>query len=392
MFREYVRMSWQNIVGNKLRSFLTILGIVIGVASIVALITIVQGVTREVTGRFKSMGTNKLTVQAYGTPLKMGLNDSDLRTLSELDGIQGISPTVSTIMPVVAKGKVVEAVSIQGKNEMYFRNEFDTVLRGRALNSIDVECGNRVCLINEDLENELFFGIAAVGEKLVIGGISYDIVGVFNRKSSFSPLSVYESHSVIVPYVNAMRLAGVNNITSIDVYMSDSESSDRIVESIESVLDQAFNYRSGTYSIINMDDLLDMMNDVVGMMTVMLGGIASIALLVGGIGIMNMMLVSVAERTAEIGLRKALGAEPKDIQIQFLIESVFLSTFGGIIGLGTGEFIALLVSKIAGFGFYMSLRAALTAIGFSIAVGVVFGFAPASRASRLNPIEALRSM
>ena len=142
MFREYVRMSWQNIVGNKLRSFLTILGIVIGVASIVALITIVQGVTREVTGRFKSMGTNKLTVQAYGTPLKMGLNDSDLRSLSELDGILGISPTVSTIMPVVAKGKVVEDVPIQGKNEMYFRNEVEVVLRGRALNSIDVECGN----------------------------------------------------------------------------------------------------------------------------------------------------------------------------------------------------------------------------------------------------------
>jgi len=385
-------MSWNNVSNNKLRYFLTVLGIVVGVVAIVALITIVQGVTREITGSFKDLGVNKLTIQAYGTPLKMGLNSSDIEKLSQIDGILGMSPTVSTMMPIVADGKKADDMIIHGKNEMYFKNEPDIVLRGRAINVLDVQNKNRVCLINEELEDELFFGTNAIGKKLIIGGISYDIVGILKKSLGFSLLSIYDSCSVVIPYVNAMKFAGEGNVSSLDIYMADSNSADSITTSIQTVLDQAFNYKSGSYYIMNMNDLLNVMNEVVGMMTLLLGGIASIALLVGGIGIMNMMLISVTERTPEIGLRKALGARPNDIRAQFLIESTLLSVFGGIIGLIIGLLIAFLFSRIADFEFFISFKAVLLALVFSSIVGILFGFMPAGKASKLNPVDALRNI
>ena len=184
---------------------------------------------------------------------------------------------------------------------------------------------------------------------------------------------------------------GVNKVNSLEVYIEDTDETDALVDRIEAYLDNTFNDADNAYSLINMESLVDMMDTMSDMMTKLLAGIASISLMVGGIGIMNMMLVSVTERTREIGLRKALGAEPKIIQLQFLIESVILSLIGGIIGILTGEILSYVALNAIGTAFTVNLSAIALGFGFSLAVGVIFGWAPARKASKLNPIDALRS-
>lgn len=392
MFRESLKMSWQNIVHNKMRSFLTILGIVIGVAAIIALITTVQSVITEVNSQFDDLGSNTLMVQAQGTALKMGLTDKDFEDLQAVEGIAGASPTVSAHLDIAQNGVVKENVSIQGKNELYFARNPDAVKAGRGLNILDVENKNRVCLISETLENDLFDSESAVGHTLRLGGIAYTIVGVTASSTDMTSMLMGTGDGIIVPYKNAMSLAGVSHIMAVEMYMEDGADTDAVIDDVEAVLGQAFNYKADSFAVTNMESLLDMMHDMQNMMQTMLAGIASIALLVGGIGIMNMMLVSVTERTTEIGLRKALGAQPKRIQMQFLTEAIFLSLFGGIIGIVVGLLISLLVALAIDVGFAISLSAIALGVGFSVLVGVVFGLAPARKASRLNPIDALRSV
>lgn len=392
MFRESLKMSWQNIVHNKMRSFLTILGIVIGVAAIIALITTVQSVITEVNSQFDDLGANTLMVQAQGTALKMGLTDKDFEDLQAVEGIAGASPTVSAHLDIAQNGVVKENVSIQGKNELYFARNPDAVKAGRGLNILDVENKNRVCLISETLENDLFDSESAVGHTLRLGGIAYTIVGVTASSTDMTSMLMGTGDGIIVRYKNAMSLAGVSHIMAVEMYMEDGADTDAVIDDVEAVLGQAFNYKADSFAVTNMESLLDMMHDMQNMMQTMLAGIASIALLVGGIGIMNMMLVSVTERTTEIGLRKALGAQPKRIQMQFLTEAIFLSLFGGIIGIVVGLLISLLVALAIDVGFAISLSAIALGVGFSVLVGVVFGLAPARKASRLNPIDALRSV
>ena len=386
MFRESLKMSWQNIVHNKMRSFLTILGIVIGVAAIIALITTVQSVITEVNSQFDDLGANTLMVQAQGTALKMGLTDKDFEDLQAVEGIAGASPTVSAHLDIAQNGVVKENVSIQGKNELYFARNPDVVKAGRGLNILDVENKNRVCLISETLENDLFDSESAVGHTLRLGGIAYTIVGVTASSTDMTSMLMGTGDGIIVPYKNAMSLAGVSHIMAVEMYMEDGADTDAVIDDVEAVLGQAFNYKADSFAVTNMESLLDMMHDMQNMMQTMLAGIASIALLVGGIGIMNMMLVSVTERTTEIGLRKALGAQPKRIHMQFLTEAIFLSLFGGIIGIVVGLLISLLVALAIDVGFAISLSAIALGVGFSVLVGVVFGLAPARKASRLNPI------
>ena len=392
MLRESLRMSLANIRGNKMRSFLTVLGIIIGVMAIIALITTVQSVITEVNSQFDDLGANTLMVQAQGTALKMGLTDKDFEDLQAVEGIAGASPTVSAHLDIAQNGVVKENVSIQGKNELYFARNPDAVKAGRGLNILDVENKNRVCLISETLENDLFDSESAVGHTLRLGGIAYTIVGVTASSTDMTSMLMGTGDGIIVPYKNAMSLAGVSHIMAVEMYMEDGADTDAVIDDVEAVLGQAFNYKADSFAVTNMESLLDMMHDMQNMMQTMLAGIASIALLVGGIGIMNMMLVSVTERTTEIGLRKALGAQPKRIQMQFLTEAIFLSLFGGIIGIVVGLLISLLVALAIDVGFAISLSAIALGVGFSVLVGVVFGLAPARKASRLNPIDALRSV
>ena len=396
MLKESLRMSLGNIRANKMRSFLTILGIIIGVMAIIALITVMESATGEVTAQFESLGTGKLTVQAGGTPLKQGLRETDLRRIEQLDNVSGISPSLSQNISVVWQGQLLEDVTVKGNGYAYFRKNPTAVEKGRPLVPVDFDQYSRVCLIDSELAHELFSGVDPLGQQLLVKGTRFTIVGLLADPDVDDVMSqmqaMGEDGSLMMPYTTYMRLFGVKGVTGLEVYVSDSDCTNDTVEDLEALLDECFNYHDGSYSVINMEGLLDVMDTMMSLMTNLLVGIASIALLVGGIGIMNMMLVSVTERTSEIGLRKALGAKPRSIQVQFLMESVILSLLGGIVGVALGLLVSKLLSNLMNIAFVFSPGAVALGVGFSLAVGVIFGWAPARKASNLNPIDALRSV
>lgn len=390
MLIESIKMSWDNIIHNKLRSFLTMLGIVIGVASIIALITIVQGATNSISDQVNALGVNKVTINAMGTPLKQGLSQDDMINISKLDNINGISPTISGKAGIVYNNKVLEKVTVQGKNEVYFNTDSTLLKSGRTINSLDSESQNHVTILGSNIVNELFYGVDPVGKEITMNGTTYTIIGTLRTSSGFSTGS--NNDTVIIPYTTALRSLGVKNITTLDVFLADTKLADDTVIGIKGVLNPAFNYKDNAYTIFNMGDMIETFQSMMSMMSLLLAGIAAISLVVGGIGIMNMMLVSITERTTEIGLRKALGATPNTIQLQFIIEAIFLSIFGGVIGLTLGSLIAYVAASLIGIGFSVSIATIALAVGFSAAVGIVFGYMPARKASRLNPIDALRSL
>lgn len=390
MLLESIKMSWDNIIHNRLRSFLTMLGIVIGVASIIALITIVQGATNSISDQITSLGANKVTVTALGTPLKQGLTDEDINHIATVSNISGLSPTISGKTSVIANGSVMEEVTVQGKNEVYFKNDESLIKSGRTINILDTRNKNQVAVIGDNIAQELFYGKDPVGKELIINGTAYTIIGTLKTSSSFGMTS--NNNTIIIPYTTALRSLGIKSISSLDVYLMDTNQANDTVTNIKGVLNAAFNYNEDAYSVYNMGDMISSFQTMMSMMSLLLAGIAAISLVVGGIGIMNMMLVSITERTTEIGLRKALGATPNRIQLQFIIESIFLSIFGGLIGLILGALIAYIAAMLIGIGFSLSLFTISLAVGFSAAVGIIFGYMPARKASRLNPIDALRSL
>ena len=399
MLRESLRMSWQNILGNRMRTFLTMLGIIIGVTAIIALITTVQGATDEITSQFSALGAGRISISVTGTPLRRGLGTGDLEKLRRIDNVAGIDPTLRMTRPVSAGTTLLEDVSVEGRSDAYFAAGTVKLQEGRALLPEDMDRGATVCVVDGDLRRELFPNASPIGQQLVIHGIRYTIVGLLSEDGDNDVMTAMNAMSsgskkgtVIIPYRSAMRIGRIGSISSLTVYLSDTARADETQSALEETLNQLFNYKDDAFFVLSLDSLLDTMNTMVGMMTTMLAGIASIALLVGGIGIMNMMLVSVSERTSEIGLRKALGARPRLIQTQFIIESVMLSVMGGLIGILVGNLVSALLCRAIDIPFKMSADAITLAFTFSASVGVIFGWAPARKASRLNPIDALRSV
>lgn len=388
MFRESLKMSWENIAANKMRSFLTMLGIIIGVASVIALITLVSGAMASVTAQITSLGANKLMVQVMGTPLKTGLDAADLAAIGNINGVSGVAPTIAAQTSVEARGSVKTNVTVNGGNDVYFKQLSDPLSGGRAINILDVNGNGRVAVLGGNLAKTLFYGVDPLGKDVILNGVSYTVIGVMKTQSGFLTNSVNDA--VIIPYTSAMKTLGIGGITSLSVYMNDTAKSSAIVASIKNVLNGAFNYHADSFSVFNMQDMISAIGSITGMMSLLLAGIAGISLVVGGVGIMNMMLVSVTERTAEIGLRKALGAEPRSIQLQFLIESVLLSVFGGLAGVVLGLVLSFIAAKLINIPFAVKTYSVFLAVGFSAAIGIVFGLAPARKASRLNPIDALR--
>jgi putative ABC transport system permease protein len=366
------------------------LGIVIGVSSIIALITIVQGATTSISTQINEFGVNKITINAGGTALKRGLTQEDMKNISALENVSGISPVVSGRVEASYNGKVLKKISLQGRNEVFFKTDIGLLKSGRAINILDIESKNQVCILGSNIVKKLYFGTNSIDKELLINGCSFTVIGTLTASRGFG-LGSYNDN-VIIPYTTALRFLGVRNAINTDVFLVDPGMADDTVLDIKGVLNPAFNYKEDAYSIYNMGDMIDTFQAMMSVMSLLLAGIAAISLVVGGIGIMNMMLVSITERTAEIGLRKSLGATPGRIQLQFLIESIFLCIFGGIIGLILGGLIAYGVSALIGIGFSISLSTILLSVGFSAAVGIAFGYMPARKASELNPIDALRSL
>ena len=393
MLKECVSMSLSNIVSNRMRSFLTMLGIMIGVTAVIALITTVNGVSGSLSSSFTSMGAGTLMVSVTGSDLKSVMTTQDLEDLKALDEISGITPSVSLSARVSRSGEYDTGISVSGKNAYYFQNTADILTCGRMLNVIDESSMSYVCWITQEMIDTFFFGVDPVGESLYINGIPFQVAGILSDESTESVASMVSgSADILVPYTTALKLNNESLVTSFTVYLADGADSEAAADTIEAEMDAMFSYEDDCFTITTMSSIEDTMEEMLNMMTTLLAGIASIALVVGGIGIMNMMLTSVTERTVEIGLKKALGALPWQIQAQFLIESFLLSMIGGVAGVLLGLILSFILSRAMATAFVISVGAILLGAGFSAAVGIIFGWAPARKASRLNPIDALRSV
>ena len=392
MLHECVKMSLSNILGNRVRSFLTVLGILIGVAAVIALITTVNGFSGSLTNSFSELGAGTLTVTVTGSDLKSGLSPEDLNTLSAMDIVEGVTPSVSLTARVSRGGSYEDSVNVSGKNAYYFRQNDDALTRGRAINFTDEDNKTHVCLISPDMVEEFFYGIDPIGESLYVNGIPFLVVGLLDEDSDTSIATLFTgSPDILVPYTTALKLNNANVITSCTVYLEDGVDSEDATDALEAELDAMFSFEEDCFTITAMTSIEDTMNSMLSMVSTLLAGIASIALVVGGIGIMNMMLTTVTERTVEIGLKKALGAIPWQIQMQFLIESFLLSMIGGIAGVFLGLILSFSLCRVIGTTFVISTGAIVLGVSFSAAVGIIFGWAPARKASRLNPIDALRA-
>ena len=391
MFIESVRMSVSNICHNRMRSFLTILGIMIGVTAVIALITTISAVSTTISDSFTSMGAGTMTLSAPGSDLKSGLSADDLETLTALEHVEGVSPTVTLNVTAAQSNAYESSVSVGGRNAYYFTANDGLIARGRAITPLDVNQSSRVCLISSDLVETFFYGVDPIGETLYLSGRSFTVIGILTDDGDSSISGMMSGASdVLIPYTTALKMNGESLVTNLTIYIDSEESSSLVESELEPVLDALFSYEDDTYTITTMDAIEDTMSSMLSMMSMLLGGIASIALLVGGIGIMNMMLTSVTERTVEIGLKKAIGAEPGQIQLQFLIESFLLSMAGGMIGVLLGIALSAILCSAMGTAFSLSYSAIALGVGFSAAVGIIFGWSPARKASKLSPIDALR--
>jgi putative ABC transport system permease protein len=375
-------MAWLTVVSHKMRSFLTILGIVIGTASIIALMTIISGVTDSINEEVATFGADRMTVQIEDAS-KRGVSVAELDRLEAIDGVSSISPTTTQQTDVYVTSQT-STQTVVGKSNSYFDDS--TVATGRGLTPPDLEQQTHVALLGDTLAKEAFPTTSPLGETIVVGGIRYTVVGTLAPSSEFS---MSTDEAIVIPVTTALQQFHQNTIASFDIY-TEAGQSETVNEAVTQQLTTAFNGRD-TFTVTSFEDALASIDQINALLSMLLVGIASISLLVGGIGIMNMMLVSVTERTSEIGLRKALGATPGKIRQQFLFESVLLSLLGGFIGVVVGGLLAFGLTLVMGVPFTLASSTIGLALGFSILIGVVFGYIPARKASNLQPIEALRN-
>ena len=393
MLGECVSMSVDNIRGNKVRSFLTLLGIMIGVTAVITLISTVSGVSGSIANSFSDLGVGTLTVTVTGSDLKTGMTPEDLARISAVEAVDGVVPSISLNGRVSYGNTVGTNISVSGKNAYYFTLNDELIIQGRPLNFIDDSNNSYVCVVSQNIIDTFFFGVNPVGETLYVSGLPFTIVGRYKEDTGGGVAAIFSGKpDIMIPYTTAMKINNSNEVNSFTVYLADGASSKTAASTIEDVMDQIFDFEDDTFTVTSMDTIEETMETMLGMMSTLLAGIASIALVVGGIGIMNMMLTTVTERTTEIGLKKALGAIPWQIQVQFLIESFLLSVFGGLLGVVMGLSLSYALCKVLGTVFVLNYGAIALGVGFSAAVGIIFGWVPARKASRLNPIDALRSI
>ncbi|MDY0407681.1 ABC transporter permease [Virgibacillus soli] len=382
---ESLKIALRSIKGNKLRAALTMLGIIIGVASVIVLVSIAQGSSKTVTSQIDQLGTNLLTVSTYSSDVD--LSEDKIEELKDLNGVQDVSPVISGRV-YLKKDRTSSQVAITGTNAAY-TDVLDTkVTKGRFVTDLDVEYRQKVAVLGSDTA-ETFFGMDnPIGQYLQIDGTSFKVIGVLASKGS--SLGEGGDNVVIVPLSTGQRIIGSTTISTLYLKGDNKDQMDFLMNAVKMAMARMFPGETDNYGVTNQQDVMDTMSSVNDTMTYMLGGIASISLLVGGIGIMNIMLVSVSERTKEIGIRKAIGAKRHHILLQFLIESIVLSVMGGIIGVLAGLGIGKVVSVLLGISIAYSLPVILFSFLFSLLIGIVFGVFPANKASKLDPIQALR--
>jgi putative ABC transport system permease protein len=387
MILQSFRMAIGSIMASKLRSFLTMLGIIIGVVAVVVLISLVNGATSSVTSEIEGLGSNLLSVNIRTTRYQ-ALTAADIAALAQdVPGIGATAPSLS--QPATANnGSKTYSATLQGTTPDYAAIGRLTVQYGRFLKSPDLQDETAVAVVGATVADELFGSRTILGEKITIGGRSFLIVGVLAEGASMFGGA---DEKIIIPFTLAQRIYGQRDVRSFFAMADSSNTVTAAEDGLRTVLMARFRQDDNAFTILNQASILDVMASITSTLSLLLGGIAGISLLVGGIGIMNIMLVSVTERTREIGIRKAIGAGRRRIMLQFLIESMVISLLGGLIGILLSWGILGIVSVIAGINFAMTAGVITLAVGFSVLVGVIFGLYPANKAAKLQPIQALRT-
>ena len=391
---ESFKMAVGNIRTSKMRSFLTMLGIIIGVAAVIVIVGMGNGMEIYMTEQFESMGTNTLTVSIYGRGTGRTVTDEDMYDIvgRNSDALELLSPTVTMQSPAKIGTDTITSTSITGVSEDYFTIKDYDVAMGRGLQYVDMLKRSRVCVVGTYLNQE-YFGGNALGQTIKIGGTPFTVVGILNEIGDSTEYS--SDNAIFVPYTTAARLSNMGTISSYTVTVTDVNNSTWSKGVLEKELFDIFEDENA-YTVISMAEILDLMTQMLDVMIAVLAAIAAISLVVGGIGIMNIMLVSVSERTREIGVRKALGAKERYIMSQFVIEAATTSAIGGAVGILFGEGLSSLATAIivaaldTDLAVMPSAGSIALAVGISVAIGILFGYLPAKKAARLNPIDALR--
>ena len=397
---ETFQMAVKNILSSKVRTLLTMLGIIIGVCAVIVIVGLGNGMQGYIEDSFADLGTDSLTVQILGRGSSRSVSEEQMYALvEENQGLyKQISPTVTMMGALKIGSDTISTSTVTGVSEDYFDMKGYTVAQGRGLDYVDMTGRKKACVVGQYL-NMAYFGGNAVGQTLKLNGTTFTVVGVMAQKDSQLEEGGTDD-CVFLPYSTAARLSFTGTVSSYTMTVQNTDNISEAKTFLENKLYDIFS-DDNAYTVISMAEMLDSMNSMVNMIIYILAGIAAISLVVGGIGIMNIMLVSVTERTREIGIRKSLGAKQKDIRGQFVIEAGTTSAVGGVLGIVFGLLLAraatiavgaIMSSSMNGITFSAvpTLSDIAVSFGVSVGIGVLFGYLPANKAAKLNPIDALR--
>ena len=400
MYKESFLMAWASLIANKLRSLLTMLGIIIGVAAVISLVSIGNGVKQDIENSISSLGSNLLVVLP-GAPRTPGarssqgsmksLKISDYEAIAKLEGVKAASPMTNGSYVVIYQNKNW-TTSVAGVNSNFQDVNNWTMTSGRFFSDKNVQNRERVAVVGQTVVKNLFTDEDPVGKEIRVKNIPFRVIGVLKSKGN-GTMGNDQDDTVLIPYTTSMeRVEGIDYLRRVYVVAKDDGGIDRLQADIENLLRVRHNIKDTNlddFNIQNMKSIMETVAQTTGTFTLFLGAVAAISLVVGGIGIMNIMLVSVTERTREIGVRKALGATYSVIVTQFLIEAVVISLMGGFIGIAFGIGASKVIGMVSGMSTIVSVPTIIMSFAFSMAIGLIFGIYPARKAAKLNPIDAL---